>query len=329
MALRDIVGQKRAIRILQGIVKRDRIPSAMLFSGDSGIGKRLASLNLAKIANCQKRMDSDCCDECISCKKIDAEIHPDVHLITLKNMQKKLSLDKEYSGKEYPIEAIRKIEELLYLKTSEGKRKFVIIDDADAMNISASNAFLKTLEEPPGDSTIILISENPDSLLETVRSRCINVRFYPLSLNETKKVVEKKIKDHDSEHLIGLSMGRPGLILSGDLDQKRDRFERLLLHMMNTQKKEIWADKDEMKSWLEMASIFLRDGLISRITRDKDLIFLKNMASLIREESIDKIINAHMSLDGVRQALDLNLNKSITWNYVESIIKAVVSIDKR
>lgn len=329
MAFRDIVGQKRAIRILQGIIERQRIPSAMLFSGDSGIGKRLTALNLAKTVNCLNRVDNDCCDKCISCKKIDKDIHPDIYLITLKDMEKKLSLEKQYSGKEYPIEAIRKIEELLCFRVSEGKRKFIIIDNADAMNIYAANAFLKTLEEPPEDSTIILISENPDSLLETVRSRCINVRFYPLSLIETKKVVEKKLKDIDSELLVELSMGRPGLVLSGDLNQKRDKFEKLLFSMMSTQKKEMWADKEEMEAWLEMVSILLRDGLIYCITKKKDLVFLKNMGNLIKEESISNIIDAYQSLEGIRQALDLNLNKSITWNYVESIMKTCVGITER
>lgn len=327
MAFRDIVGQKRAIKILQGIIKRQRIPSAMLFSGDSGVGKRLTALNLAKTVNCLNRVDYDCCDKCISCKKIDKDIHPDIYLFTLKDMQKKLSLEKQYSGNEYPIEAIRKIEELLYFRVSEGKKKIIIIDDADAMNIYAANAFLKTLEEPPEDSTIILISENPDSLLETVRSRCINIRFYPLSLSETKKIIEKKLRDFDLELLTGLSMGRPGLALSSELNQKRERFEKLLFSMMSKQKKEIWADREEMESWLEMVLIFLRDRLIYLITKEKDLLFLKNMMNLIKEESISNIINAYQSLEGIRQALDSNLNKLITWNYVESIMKTCLGFN--
>jgi hypothetical protein len=148
-------------------------------------------------------------------------------------------------------------------------------------------------------------------------------------LSDIKKVIEKKIKDTDLELLAGLSMGRPGLILSGDLVQNRDKFKKLLFNMIDDQKKEIWADNEEMESWFEMASIFLRDGLIYCIIKDKNLTFLKDTIPLIKEDAMDNIISSYQSLEKVRQALDLNLNKSITWNYVGGIIKALAGVDKR
>jgi DNA polymerase-3 subunit delta' len=318
MALKDIIGQKRAKKILKGIIKRDRIPSSLLFSGDFGIGKKFSAINFAKAINCLNPIDFDSCDKCLSCKKINADIHPDVYIITLKNMQKKLSLEKQYSGSEYPIEAIRKIEELLHLKIFEGKRKIFIIDDADSINLSAANAFLKTLEEPPKESTIILISENPDSLPETIRSRCINVRFYPLSIEETKKVISESVKAGDIDLLAKLSSGRPGVIISYDLMQKKERFEKLLSNM-TTSSKEIWTDKEEMESWLDMALISLRDGLISSIMPDENFLIFKD-SKLFHKKMANEVINIYQKLQGIKSALDLNLNKSITWNYVASII---------
>jgi DNA polymerase-3 subunit delta' len=322
VALKDIVGQRRAKKILMGIIKRDKIPSTLLFSGDFGIGKEFSAINFAKAINCHNPIDFDSCDKCLSCKKIKDDIHPDVHVITLKNMHKKLSLEKHYSGNEYPVEAIRRIEELLYLKTFEGKRKIFIIDDADSINLAAANAFLKTLEEPPDDSTIILISENPDSLPETIRSRCINVRFYPLSIEETKEVIRKNkdIESKDIDLLVKLSSGRPGVIISYDLMKKKERFEKLLFNMI-TPSKEIWADKEEMESWLDIALISIRDSLIHSITANDDLLIFKD-SKLLHRKMANEIIHVYKTLQDIKSALDLNLNKSITWNYVKSIIQS-------
>src|SRR5271157_277087 len=126
MALNDIAGQERALRILFGMLKRDRVPSAMLFSGDTGIGKRLAAVSFAKAVNCLEPAASDCCDICSSCRKIDAGTHPD---ITFTFPEKD----------EIKIDAIRKLEETLFLKPLEAGKKVAIVDDADAMNINAAN----------------------------------------------------------------------------------------------------------------------------------------------------------------------------------------------
>src|SRR5208283_1454466 len=102
MALKEIAGQEKALRILFGMLKRNRVPSAMLLSGDTGIGKRLAAVNFAKAVNCLKPADFDCCDTCASCRKIDAAMHPDV------------SFTFPEKG-EIKIDAVRKLEETLFL----------------------------------------------------------------------------------------------------------------------------------------------------------------------------------------------------------------------
>ncbi|MBS1113480.1 MAG: polymerase subunit gamma and tau, partial [Nitrospirae bacterium] len=174
MSFRDIIGQDRAVRILLKTIERARIPSSYLFAGESGIGKKLTAINLAKALNClqprthvSRLTTYDCCDACSSCKKIDANIHPDFTLILPENGQIR-------------IEEIRAIDSTLSLKAFEGTYKTVIIDDADTLNQSAANAFLKTLEEPPADSLIVLISSNPDRLPDTIRSRCSRINFMPL-----------------------------------------------------------------------------------------------------------------------------------------------------
>lgn len=329
MALRDIIGQDRALRILLGTLKRNRVPSAVLLSGDYGIGKRLAAINYAKAINCIEPVDFDCCDKCISCKKIESLIHPDVLVITLENVAEALSLERRKSENknryEYPIEAVHKIEGVLYLSPHEGKKKIVIIDDAELMNINAANAFLKTLEEPPANSIIILVSSKPDRLIDTIRSRCINIHFYPLSSNGCETVIRKisKALDGEVDFILRMAMGRPGYAITKDFVQERQWYMKLLKGMLQGQTREIWTDKGEMKLWIDMAFIFLRDMIVHKISGNKrDLIFVQTMSDT---PEIHTLIDAYKSLQQVAGLLDFNLNGQITWNYLAGIMRQCVS----
>ncbi|HCZ12303.1 MAG TPA: hypothetical protein DHV16_08660 [Nitrospiraceae bacterium] len=331
MALKDVIGQERALRILSGTLRRDRVPSAMLFSGDSGIGKRLAAINYAKAINCMQPKGFDCCDECVSCRKIDSATHPDVLTITLESVEDALSL-KEKTGKdknryEYPIEAVHKIEEILYLSPYEGRKKIIIIDDADVMNINAANAFLKTLEEPPPDSLIILISANPDRLPDTIRSRCVNIKFYPLPLDGCKGVMSEHIDGKDMDFVLNLAMGRPGLAVSMDLVKERERFTGTLNNMIRGESKDAWADKGEINSWLDTVSVLLRDMVVYGISGKETDLILGNRQSIIgvRREAKD-ILDAYQEMQRLKGLLDFNLNKSISWNYVSTIMKGVMEV---
>lgn len=334
MAIKDIIGQDRALRILFSTLKRNMVPSAFLFSGDSGIGKKTAAINYAKALNCLEPADFDCCDKCISCKKIDSALHPDVLVITLENLEETLSLKakegKDKNRYEFPIEAVRKIEEILYLRPYEGKKKVVIVDDADTMNEEAASAFLKTLEEPSPDSLIILISSNPDRLLDTIRSRCINVRFYPLSLKGCEEVIVRKLDAKNTGFILSLSMGSPGLAISRDFIKEREWFKKLLDNMIRGESKITWADKSEIRSWLDMATVFLRDiavGLELGAKNSESLLF-PGVAVLkpgTRNPELKTILEAYQDMQQIRGFLDFNLNKSITWNYVSSIMRTLMA----
>jgi len=312
MALNGIVGQERALKILFGMLRRDRVPSALLFSGDTGLGKRLAAVNYAKAINCLGPADLDCCDTCASCKKIDAATHPDV---TLTFPEKD----------EIKIDAVRKLEEKLFLKAFEGRKKIAIVDDADTMNISAANAFLKTLEEPPRDSLVVLVSSNPDSLPDTIRSRCIAIRFYPLSHEAFRKAVSAAVGQEPVDSVSNSSMGRPGLALAGDFVKDMEWFTGLLGSMIHDESKEAWTDKEAMRKWLDMAFIFLRDIVIFKITgNESDMLYAKGNRTSRKKVSINEILDTYKSLQKLRGLLDFNLNKSITWNYVSNMMRMVI-----
>jgi DNA polymerase-3 subunit delta' len=363
MALRDVIGQEKAVSILIRTIQRGRIPSAYLFAGESGIGKKFTALNLAKALNCLNPLTSnelqvtsetqtpnsnpplppfakgghvgiindgtlfDCCDECSSCKKIDSRVHPDLLIISSE-------------GGQIKIDEIRAIDETLSLKPFEGRWKVVVVEEASTMNPYAANAFLKTLEEPPKDSLIILVSSNPERLPDTIRSRCSRVNFTPLSYEACKKVISQqptansqKIGGHASLQadklkrlsiLARLSMGRPGLAVSADLLDEREWFLKLLQLMMKAEK-EGWTSKEEMEKWLELIVILFRDMVITKITKDRKNLINIDLNEYITEFSstmdLKVIIDCYQKLNALRRYLNFNLNRSLTWNYTSSLLR--------
>jgi len=331
MALRDVIGQDRAVKILLSTISRGRLPSAYIFCGEAGIGKRFTAINLAKAINCLKNRDAlsvraapkgnthyahyhdfDACDGCVSCKKIASATHPDFMVITPEKG-------------EIRVDGIRAVEDALSFKPYEGGKKVVIIDDADTMNPSAANAFLKTLEEPPDESLLILVTSSPDRLPETIRSRCARINFTPLSPEACKRVIEAErpeTQDTEMSAMVRLCMGRPGLAISADILKERERFIGLLRNMGATRS---LADRDEMEQWLDMALLFLRDMAVLRITGDGRLLLNTDRAGLIsdiaKNTDIKGIIEAYHRIGLLIRQLDFNLNKAITWNYTSSIIQ--------
>ncbi len=383
MAFRDIIGQDRAVNILLRTIQRDRLSSSYLFAGESGIGKKFTAINLAKAVNCLKttpslalpsvRVDSDprgpacrpsgrgglgggdsellnqtdCCDECSSCKKIDAGVHPDFLLISPE-------------GGQIRIEEIRAINDILSFKPFEGRNKVVIADEADTMNPFAANAFLKTLEEPPKDSLIILISSNPDRLPDTIRSRCSKVNFTPLSHEACRKVIEtvrsqksgvpptqpppsrregkgegeknqesKDSKDSRLSTLVRLSMGRPGLAASGDLIEERVWFIKLLKGMLNAEK-DGWTSKEEMERWFDLLLILFRDMAIIKITQDEtnliNIDFKDYLNKLSSSIDLKVIIENYQRLNTLKGYFNFNLNRSLTWNYTGSLLRKTMDV---
>jgi DNA polymerase-3 subunit delta' len=324
MAFKDIIGQKKALRILQRTIERGKIPSSYLFAGESGIGKKSTAINLAKTVNCLKAADSedipvDSCDACSSCKKIDAGVHPDYLLVSPE-------------GGKIRIEEIRPVDNRLSLKPFEGRIKIVIIDDADTMNVFASNAFLKTLEEPPKDSLIILVSSKPDNLPDTIRSRCSRINFTPLSYEASQRVIQRAIGQEENtpselSTIMRLSLGRPGLVLSGELLEEREWFLNLFKEMLLS-RKDGWTSREEMEKWHNLLLVFLRDMAVLKITQKETNLINNDLRDLINSlsKSIDikVIIEIYQKINLLRRYFYFNLNRSLTWNYTSSLLRTAM-----
>jgi len=191
MSLDNVLNQEIPKKILSGALKKDMLASAYLFYGEVGIGKWALALELAKAINCEN-YQNQACDSCLSCRKIDKFIHPDVKTIfpvpSVKTQEeierfKKEKIEDPYTIVKFdknvniPVDEIRKMQRELYLKPFEGKRKVVIISEVENMHPASANSLLKTLEEPPKDSHLILTTTDINRLLPTVVSRCQQIRF--------------------------------------------------------------------------------------------------------------------------------------------------------
>lgn len=201
MSFSSIIGQQSAIQILRGGILRNTVAHAYLFVGPDGVGKLTTALTFAKALNCPNG-DADSCDACDSCRKIDEQEHPNIRIMSLEGGKEKVS-----------IEQVRALQHEIGLRGTGTGRRVFIIPQAEKLTVQASNAVLKTLEEPPALVTIILISENPSELLPTVISRCQTIRFAP----STKEVVKEAVSSHfsiskeEANFLAAYSNGRVGI----------------------------------------------------------------------------------------------------------------------
>lgn len=179
----SIRGHDRVIDQFRTALARGRLASTFLFVGPPGVGKRTLALKLAQALLCDTGPESalDPCGQCVACRQVQAGTHPDVHVVRRPAGASNLPLELFIGDDEHRMRAGLCYE--LSLKPYSGKRRVGIIDDADLLSLGSresANALLKTLEEPPPKSVLILIGTSQQRQLPTIRSRCQVIRFDPL-----------------------------------------------------------------------------------------------------------------------------------------------------
>jgi DNA polymerase III subunit delta' len=230
----SLLGNRRAKEILKRMLAQGRVPGALLFAGEEGVGKKLFALELARALNCRRSAGVEACGECPACvrvgrvdypagndkddyKKLIWSEHPDVGMVL------------PYNRSVY-VHAIRDLERETNFRPVEGRARVFLVEDADRLSESSSNALLKTLEEPHATSHLILLTSRPAGLLPTIRSRCQIVRFSPLSAEEIEQhlTAGRKRAGQEARLSARLARGRLGVALSIDLDAYRERREQML-----------------------------------------------------------------------------------------------------
>src|SRR5262245_24027462 len=165
----DLAGHDRPVAMIRRAIAEDRLHHALLLQGPEGIGKRTLAVLLAQALLC-KEGTGDPCGVCPACARVGAGTHPDASFVGL--------MVSESTGRprqEIVIEQIRELSRFLQYRPVEGRWRIAVVDPAERINAAAANAFLKTLEEPPGASVLMLVTANAAALLPTIRSRCLPI----------------------------------------------------------------------------------------------------------------------------------------------------------
>jgi DNA polymerase-3 subunit delta' len=207
MSWERVKGHEVHVEEFARAVRRGRLAHAYLFTGPAGVGKRLFANELAKALLCEAPAADGslgACDRCAACVQVEAGTHPDFAYAR-----------RPDDSHEFPIELMREVCKSFALKSARGRGRVVILDDVDDLNEESANCFLKTLEEPPPRSVLILIGSSPDRQLATIVSRCQVVRFAPLSAGHVCDILrEHNIDEALRDRLARLSSGSAGLALA-------------------------------------------------------------------------------------------------------------------
>lgn len=282
MSFGTIIGHQRPVTILKRALTNDMLAHAYLFSGDEGIGKKMTAVALAAAVNCPGAGPDGGCASCPSCRKTAGAGHPDVHIIGS-------------DGEEIKIDQVRQAQADLALRPFEGVKKILIVDGAERMNVASANAFLKTLEEPPGDALIVLITSMPQSLLPTIRSRCQEIRFLPLSRHALAHALTDRrgLSEEDAWFLAALARGSMGRGLEMDMEQEkaaREEIRALWSGVADMGPADVLAqaeafskDRERLERLLDAGVEWLRDALVLHETGDETLLVNEQGKELYRQ----------------------------------------------
>lgn len=210
--LADIFGQDEAVETLLNAYRSERLPHGLIFGGPIGVGKGTAASGLAALFLCEKPKSAAPCGKCESCTLMNADNHPDYQGVyrQLVRFEK-----KESAARDLSIDVVRAyVIDPAGRKSSMGRGRVFVIEEADLMTRAAQNALLKTLEEPPGRMLVMLLTDQPDCLLPTIRSRTQLVRFHALDQKLVAHELEKrKIDKSTASEAAALSEGSLGVAL--------------------------------------------------------------------------------------------------------------------
>ncbi|MFZ4856292.1 MAG: DNA polymerase III subunit delta' [Desulfuromonadaceae bacterium] len=260
MPFADIMGHDRIVEVLRRSLRSGKTAHSYLFEGVPGCGRKKTALTLIQALFCTALPD-DACGECPSCRKIESGNHPDIHHITPLPDKRDISIDQ-----------LRELQHILSLRPYEAPRKACIIDPAERMSVNAANSLLKTLEEPPGNALIILLTENTGMLLSTVRSRCQLIRFAPLSPEHLLALLERNGMSPEVAALVapmsGGSLQRALELDNEALALRREaalsRVSQLSLNRIATifdAAEELSGNRDATLELLDMLLSFFRDAV--------------------------------------------------------------------
>ena len=331
--MKELIGNKTAADTLSRLVQSGRLPNALLFAGPEGIGKKRFATELARLLVCTRRDGADACGACGACTRAREFViptftrgedsdqvffsqHPDVGIVVPYNRNLRIG-------------AIRALERESYFRPYEAQARIFIVDDAEKLNDAASNALLKTLEEPPATTHLILITSRADTLLPTIRSRCQTIRFAPVPCADLEKHLVDNC-DFSAEdaalaaRVSGGSVGRAMNIVPASFRNQRAAMLHVLGAAIAGNRRELLAaseemnsaaNKDEYEETLEILQGLVHDVWLIRNQANEDAILNTDIRRELAEfaaSSTSQSLAAWLEeIEALKENFIVNINRKI------------------
>ncbi len=341
-----VIGQQRVKELLRRAFEAHRIPHAYLFTGPDGVGKDAMAVELARTINCE-HLDRTPCGTCGSCIKMASLQHPNLSLVIalptgksasetslggisaaeLEVIQKQLRMKAEnlYYDIQIPraieirVASIRELRTAVAYSPFAAGMKCVIIIDADRMNEEASNALLKTLEEPTPRTVIILTSAHPEKLLPTIVSRCQLVRFDPLTEADiAAALLEREGVETAQARLVARmahgSYSQAVDLLGTDVKKRRTQAVNFVRTALINSPTGLTAFIDEVlagsdrpgaEEWLSILQLWLRDAMLLREVGEEAILNVDQREDLLSFSSRFPHADIVMAIKSVDQSIAL------------------------
>ncbi len=317
-----VAGQENAIRILDASLAAGRVSHAYLFVGPPHVGKTTLALDLACAVNCVATEGPLPCQNCAQCRRVAGGHHADVRIIGLRRQE------EGSRRRELGIGEIRSVTNQSHLKPYEGAYRVFIFEDAETMSEEAANALLKTLEEPPAQTLLILLTSQEDRLLPTIRSRCSRVELKPMAESPLARYLEENhgVDADQAQLLARLSKGCLGWALTALedpllLERRTTELDRLIgllaasieqrFHAASDVANLYYRDRDEALETLDIWLSWWRDLLVLR-EAGPEWVYNKDYAEQLEEwksaYSPAQIVGFIGSMGKTIEALNSNVN---------------------
>jgi DNA polymerase III subunit delta' len=312
----SIIGQKEVIGSLQNLILNDRVGHAFIFSGPGGIGKATVAAIFASILLCEKGSPYASCGDCPSCLMFENNTNPDYHTL-------------EPGDSSIGVDEIRELERDIIIRPLYSRRKVYIIFEADKMTVQAQNCLLKTLEEPPRYSVIILLTSNYDALLETIRSRTVKFNFKKNTQEEVKKLLSSQYSNlnMNTDFIASYSDGVIGRALefveSNDFGSLRNNIINMLLKLSKSRLVDIFdiydifdKNKTSINSILDIMLLFYRDILVARSSGKENMLINSDKKDIILNSvdgfSPQKLMKNIETIETTRKNIKSNANYQLS-----------------
>ena len=320
-SFKDVVGHKDILKYISSAVENNRVSHAYILNGERGSGKKMLANLFAMTLLCETG-DNEPCGKCHSCKQAESGNHPDIIRVT---HEKPNSIS---------VDDIRtQVNNTVDIKPYQGPYKVYIIPQADMMTPQAQNAILKTIEEPPSYAVFLLLTENAETLLPTINSRCVMLKLRNIKDTLIKKYLMEnlEIPDYKADMCTAFAQGNMGraimLANSDHFNEIREEAVQLLKHISEMELNEIDAavKKIEITDYLDIIMIWYRDVLLYKATKEIDKVVFKDQLQSIKEqarkssyEGIELILE---SLEKAKARLKANVNFDLVMELLFLTIK--------